>query len=54
MFCLWNVFYKCPAIISQRTGALLPLIPLFHGENILVKSLSVLIAHYPEILREEV
>ena len=28
-FCPWNVLSKCPAIISQHTGAPLPLVSLF-------------------------
>jgi len=31
-FCLWRVSSKCPAIISQHTGTLFALVPLFHGE----------------------
>jgi hypothetical protein len=38
----------CLAIISQHAGTQLALVPLFHGRNILVKLLSVLIAHCHE------
>jgi len=54
LFCLWNVSSKFPAIISQHAGNSLALVLLFHGGNILVKSLSVLIAHCPEIFWGEV
>jgi hypothetical protein len=54
MFCPWNVLSKCPAIINQHTGAPLPLVSLFQDGNVLVKSLSVLIAHCFNIFREEV
>ena len=37
--------YKCSEIISQHTGAPHSLVPLFHRGNVLVKSLSALIAH---------
>ena len=47
------VFSKCPAIINQHTEAPLPLVSLFHCGYFLVKSLSVLIAYCPEILRED-
>jgi len=36
-----------PAIISQHTGSPFALVPLFESGNVLVKSLSVLIAHCP-------
>jgi len=45
---------KYPAIFSQHTETPLALAPLFHGGNVLVKSLSGLIAHCPEIFWEEV
>ena len=48
-FCLWNVPSKCPAIISQHTATPLALVLLFHCGDVLVKSLSVIIAHCPEI-----
>ena len=35
------------AIISHHTGTPLALVPLFHGGNVPVKSLSVYIAHLP-------
>ena len=54
MFCLSNVSSKCPAIISQYAGTSFTLVSLFHGGNILVKSVSVLISHCPQILWEEV
>jgi len=50
---LRKVSSKCPAIITQHTGTSLALVMLFYGENILVKSLSVLSAHCPEIFWEE-
>jgi len=53
-FYLQNVCSECPATISQHTGNPLALIPLFRGGNVLVKSLSLLIPHCPEILGEEV
>lgn len=43
-FCFLDVSCKCPAITSQHTGTELAL--ALHGENILVKSLSMLIAHF--------
>jgi len=53
-FCLWNVYFQCSAIISQHTENPFALVPPFHGENVLVKTLSVLIAHGSEIFWEEV
>jgi hypothetical protein len=53
-FFLWNVSSKCPAIFNQHTGTSLALASLFRGGNILVKSLSVLIGHCPEIFWEDV
>ena len=53
-FCLCHVFFKCPAIISHHTGTPLALVPLFHVGNITVKSLSVLIAHFPAFFQEYV
>ena len=38
--CLWKVSSKRPAIIRQHIGNSLALVPLFHGGNILVKSLT--------------
>jgi len=40
------------AIISHHTGTPLALVPLFHGGNVPVKSLSVYIAHCPTIFWE--
>jgi len=51
---MWNVSSHGPGIISQHTGTPLALVPLFHGGNILVKLLSVHIAHSPKIFLEEV
>jgi hypothetical protein len=53
-FCPWNVSFNCPAIISHHTGTPLALVPLFHGGNIMVKSLSFLIAQFSENFQEEV
>jgi hypothetical protein len=39
---------------SQHTGTPLALVLLFSGGNVLVKSLSMLITHCPEILGEDV
>jgi len=41
-FCLWNVCSKRPAMLSQHIATPLALVSLFHGGNVLVKSLSVL------------
>jgi len=49
---MWDVSSKRPAIISQHTGTQLALVPLFHGGNVM-KSLSMLIFHCPEIFCEE-
>jgi len=46
--------YKCSEIISQHTGTPHASVPLFHCGNVLVKSFSVLIAHWPEIFWKEV
>jgi len=54
IFCLWSVSSKCTTIISQHTWTPFALVPLFHGGNFMVKSLSVLIAHCTEIFWEEV
>jgi hypothetical protein len=51
---MWNISSNCPTIISQHAGTPLVLVPLFHGGNILAKSLSVLIAHCPEIFWKEI
>jgi hypothetical protein len=48
-FCLCNVSSKCPTIVSQYTGTPLALAPLFSAGNILVKSLTVLIANCTEL-----
>jgi hypothetical protein len=54
IFCLWNVSPIYPEIFSQHTGIPLVFVPLFHGGNILMKLLSVFVAHCPEIFWEEV
>jgi hypothetical protein len=51
---LWNISLEGPAAVSQHTEAPLALVPLFHGVNILMKSLSVLVTDGAKILREEV
>jgi len=37
-------------VINQHTGTPLAMALLFHGENALLKSLAMLIAHCPEVL----
>jgi hypothetical protein len=50
--CLWSVSSIRPAIIGHLTGTPLAFVPVFSGGNIMVKSLSVLMAHFPEIFWE--
>ena len=40
--------------VSSNNWLALALVPLFHGGNFLVKSLSLLIAHCPKFFWEEV
>jgi hypothetical protein len=47
--CLWNASSNCPAIISQHTGIVPTLVPLFHDGNAFRE-----IAHYTGICWEEV
>jgi hypothetical protein len=54
MIFLYILPLERPAIISQYTGTPLAVGRLFHGGNVLVKSLSVHIAHCPEIFWKEV
>jgi hypothetical protein len=44
---------KFSAIVRHHTGNPFVFVPLFSGGNILVKSLSVFIAHFPEMFLEE-
>jgi hypothetical protein len=45
IFFLRIVSSMCPAITNQRTETPLALVPIFHGGNILVKSLPVFNVH---------
>jgi hypothetical protein len=51
---LCNISLEGPAVVNQHTEAPLPLVPLFHVGNVLMKSLSVLVTDSAKILREEV
>jgi len=53
IFCLWNVSFIGPAKISNHKGTPLVLVLFFHGGDVLVKLLSVLIARCPEIFWEK-
>ena len=52
--CLRSVSSIRPALISHQTGTQLALVPILAGGNIMVKSLSILMAQFPEIFWEEV
>jgi len=49
-----NDSFKCPVVISLHTWTPFSLVSLFGGGNVVEKSLSLLTAHCPEILWEEV
>jgi hypothetical protein len=53
-FYLWNISSKIRLIFSLHIGNSLAHVPPFYGANVLVKSLSVFIAHCPEDFWEEI
>jgi len=50
---LLEVSSKCSAVIVHHTRTSRALVLLYHGGNILMKLLSVLITHCPKIFWEE-
>ena len=44
---------QCPAIVCHHTWGPLVLVPLFHSQNVLVKSFTMFVTDFAEIFREE-
>ena len=45
---------QCPAIVCQHTWGPLALVPLFHSQNVLVKSFIVLVTDFAKIFWEKI